>query len=267
MFMNERALFLLIPVLATGCAHVRTGEVWGEDATFSPGWAAVKRAAVEAAKDPYTWAPAIAAAAVQIGDADDDFADNVRRDRPIFGSADTADDVSNGLRWASLGIYVALGLGAPGPEDSADWWRAKGKGLLAGGAAIGATIGLTSAFKSITDRTRPNDRGDRSLPSGHASTTAAASRLAADALDYYDLNRGTRIAAHAGLVTLTATTSWARIEAGEHHPSDVLLGAALGNFVAKFTTHAFLHPALGEQAVMNLEPLPGGGVVVLSLAY
>ncbi len=35
-------------------------------------------------------------------------------------------------------------------------------------------------------------------------------------------------------------TAWARVEGGRHYPSDVLFGAALGNFVAIFVRNAFL---------------------------
>jgi membrane-associated phospholipid phosphatase len=39
---------------------------------------------------------------------------------------------------------------------------------------------------------------------------------------------------------IAAGTSWARVEGGKHYPSDVLFGAALGNFVAIFVHDAFL---------------------------
>ncbi len=106
--------------------------------------------------------------------------------------------------------------------------------LLAAGAALGATIEITEGLKSATNRTRPNGENDRSLPSGHASTIA---------------------------------TARARIETGKHHPSDVLLGAVLGNFVAVFTTRTFLHAVLGKRAAVNMAPLSGGGVMIFGLVY
>ena len=39
---------------------------------------------------------------------------------------------------------------------------------------------------------------------------------------------------------IAAGTAWARVEGGVHYPSDVLFGAALGNFVAVFVHDAFL---------------------------
>lgn len=143
--------------------------------------------------------------------------------------------------------------------------QTKGKGFLVGGTTPGATAGLTEGLKSITGRTRPNREDDRSLPSRHASSTAAAARLAADAIDYYEISHAARIAAHPGLVALTTITAWARIEAGEHFPADVLLGAAIGNFVAKFTTAAFLHPLIGSRVMLTMEPLPEGGAVTFHM--
>ena len=59
-------------------------------------------------------------------------------------------------------------------------------------------------------------------------------------------------ATDAGLAGLALMTGWARVEAGKHHPADVLAGAAVGNFFAVFATQAFLQPALGERAALNV---------------
>jgi membrane-associated phospholipid phosphatase len=49
-----------------------------------------------------------------------------------------------------------------------------------------------------------------------------------------------RTALQAGLTLLTVSTAWARVEAKQHFPSDVLFGAALGNFIGAFMHEAFL---------------------------
>jgi len=49
----------------------------------------------------------------------------------------------------------------------------------------------------------------------------------------------------AGFISFGAGTSWARVEAGMHYPSDVLAGAALGHFIAAVVNDAFL----GERPV------------------
>jgi hypothetical protein len=65
------------------------------------------------------------------------------------------------------------------------------------------------------------------------------------------LRSGARFACDVGLYALTIGTSWARIEAGYHFPSDTLFAMALGNFIASFVNDAFmgLDPAAGAFAV------------------
>jgi len=267
--MSSRFLLLIMLFLLTaGCGHMQSrNNYWGKNATVTPGWQAVKRAAVEAAVDPFTWVPAFGAAALQIGNADRDFTENIRRDKPVFGSAKDAEDASDWLRFGSIAVYAGLGLAAPAPPDPAEWRRAKGKGFLTGAVALAATSGVTDGLKVLTSRTRPNREDDESLPSGHVSTTTVAARLSAETLDYYELNQAPRFAAKTGLASITFATAWARLEAGKHFPADVLLGVALGNFIARFTTRAFLHPVRDEGSVVQVEPLPDGGFLTFTLAY
>jgi hypothetical protein len=42
------------------------------------------------------------------------------------------------------------------------------------------------------------------------------------------------------LTSLAAGAAWARVEAREHYPTDVLMGMALGNFTAVLIHDAFL---------------------------
>ena len=46
--------------------------------------------------------------------------------------------------------------------------------------------------------------------------------------------------------TRCGATAWARVEANQHYPSDVLVGLGLGHFMGSFFTHAFLGPARAE---------------------
>ncbi len=218
-----------------------------------------------AAKDPFTWAPAAGAAALQIDDLDDEIADWANDETPLFGSRETASDASDWLRAASLAVYVGTGLAAPAPPG--EWLRTKAKGFAVGAAAMAATIGTTAALKEITDRERPLGQDDDSFPSGHTSLASAGARLTHETLRYYDLPLGARIAADAGLAGLALTTGWARVEAGKHHPADVLAGAALGNFIAVFATEAFLHPAFGETVFLHAVPARDGMEVQVSIAF
>ncbi|WP_119300887.1 phosphatase PAP2 family protein [Dongia deserti] len=247
------------------CATTSDRSFWGADATIAPGWDRLGRAAVDAAKDPFTWAPAVGAAALQIGDLDNEIADWANEETPLFGSRGTASDASDWLRNASVAIYAGTGLGAPAPRGG--WLGAKAKGFAVGAAAVGTTIGATTLLKEVSDRERPLGQDDGSFVSGHASLTSASARLTSEVLRYYDMSQGARIAANTGLASLALTTGWARVEAGEHHPADVLAGAALGNFLAVFATEAFLRDSLGESVMLQAFARRDGVKVGLSITF
>ena len=57
---------------------------------------------------------------------------------------------------------------------------------------------------------------------------------------------------------LGAATAWARVEAGAHFPTDVLAGAALGNFTALLIHDAFL----GKDFPVNVQPDAKGGMAL-----
>jgi membrane-associated phospholipid phosphatase len=255
----------VLSIALGACTTASEGPYWGADATAALGWDRIADAALKAALDPFTWAPAVGAAALQIEDLDDEIADWANDETPLLGSRGTAADVSDGLQAASVALYVAAGLAAPAPDD--DWLATKAKGFAVGAAAIGTTIGITSLLKETTARDRPLDQNNDSFPSGHASLAAVSARMTHETLRYYDLSRGARIAADAGLAGLALATGWARVEAGEHHPADVLAGAALGNFIAVFATEAFLRPAFGETVALRARSHGDGMALQVSVAY
>ena len=121
------------------CATGTDGPFWGADATIAPGWDRLGRAALTAATDPFTWAPAIGAAALQIGEADHDIAEWANDETPIFGSRETASDASDWLRGASMAIYVGAGLGTPAPGG--DWLSAVGPRTSLGAGSRQLSVG------------------------------------------------------------------------------------------------------------------------------
>jgi hypothetical protein len=233
------ALALTSLVLA-GCGSLPNGRRWGQDATVAPGWDRVRTSAVKAARDPWVWGPLLGAAAFQIDGWDRRTSDWAREHTPIFGSQSSAEDWSDDLRSASTVAQRITLLATPGGDDVSDWFASKGQGLLVQFAAISATSAVTGQIKSRSGRERPNGAGDRSFPSGHASKSAVHTRLASRNLESIGLGTGTRRALEVGFTALTLGTSWARVEAGVHFPSDTLVGMALGNFIGSFVNDAFL---------------------------
>ena len=252
---------MLVLVLAlsgtSGCATLGEGS-WGASATLTPGWDRIRESAVNAARDPYVWVPLAGAVVFQIDDWDREVADWARRETPVFGSTGDAARWSDDLRSASSVAYAATVLLTPSGDEPGKWFRNKAQGVAVGLAARALTSSTTQGLKHVADRTRPNGDDTRSFPSGHTSASAVNTRLASRNLQAMPLSDGTRRALDGGLLALTVGTSWARIEAGQHFPSDTLFGMALGNFFAAFINDAFLGQTPGQGVGLALAATPGG---------
>ena len=238
---------------AGGCATLSNGRGWGEDATIRPGWERVHESAVNAARDPWVWGPLVGAALFQIDNFDHRTADWARENTPVFGSQKNAEQWSDDLRDASALVqYVTIAATPSGP-DAGDWFVNKAKGTLVSVAAVSSTVLVTNALKDATDRERPNGNDSASFPSGHTSSSAVHTRLASRNLRAIDMSEGWRTAADASLIAMTIGTSWSRIEAGWHYPSDTLVGMALGNFLAAFFYDAFMGLEDDPRASLSLQ--------------
>lgn len=240
-----------------GCSTLPDGRRWGDGATLAPGWERVRASAVQAARDPWVWAPLAGAVALQIDDWDRSTSDWARGHTPVFGSERRAEQWSDDLKSASSWAYVATLVMTPSGDVPSEWLLAKAKGVAVQAAATAATSKATSALKDATGRERPNGSDDLSFPSGHTSASAVRTRLASENLRSIDMGDRTRRALDAGLVALTLGTSWARVEAGWHFPSDTLVGMALGNFLGSFVNGAFLGDGPGD-VELALGPTDGG---------
>ena len=238
--MRRLMVLVVVAITLSGCSSLPTGRGWGEDATLSPGWERVRTSAVTAARDPWVWGPLLGAAAFQIDGWDRRTSDWAREHTPIFGSQNSAEDWSDDLRSASTVAQRITLLVTPSGDDAGDWFVAKAKGVAVQFAAISAASAVTGQVKVSTRRERPNGAGNRSFPSGHASKSAVHTRLATENLQSINMQSGARRALGVGFTALTLGTSWARVEAGVHYPSDTLVGMALGNYIAAFVNDAFL---------------------------
>jgi membrane-associated phospholipid phosphatase len=259
--MIARSLACLLVLAAAGCASVPGGRDWGADATLKPGWHRVRQAAVDAARDPWVWAPIAGAAVLQIDDWDGRISDWAREHTPVFGSTRNAQTWSDDLRTAAVISYHLTALAAPSGDTPSEWLLNKARGYAVGLSAAAITVAATTNLKRSTDRTRPNGADTESFPSGHTSTAAVHTQLASRNLDWMDLQPGTRRALDIGLHALVVGTSWARIEAGWHYPADTLVGAALGRFMASFFNDAFLGTDAQTGGVPVVNVLPDGAEI------
>ena len=68
-----------------------------------------------------------------------------------------------------------------------------------------------------------------------------------------------------GLYCVAGGTAWARVEAEKHHVTDVLVGNALGHFIATFMQEAFLEAGAQDLSV-EFSPVEKGGAITLRVA-
>lgn len=253
--------------LLAGCGTLPNGRGWGQDATLFPSWQRVGKAARDAAFSPETWAPAAAALVLQIDDWDEEIWEWAVDNTPFFGSPEDAEDASDYLRDATGVIYFITALAAPSGEDPKLWSAAKLKGLTVGVTAVLLTDGTTELLKEATDRTRPDGSDDESFPSGHTSSASAFATLANRNLQALSLSKTNKTLLRIGFTTLAAATGWARVEAGRHFPSDVLVGYALGHFISAFLNDAFLGLDQNGGPRLTVEPSKDRIIVGIRWVY
>jgi hypothetical protein len=231
--MNKSSMICIgfLSCLQISCATT-DGPALGDSATLSPGWARLKQRLVQTVRQPEFWAPLAAAAVLQIDDQDERLSDRLREDTPLFGSTRRALDASDDLRDLTKLSYVSTAIAAP-VNNNASWIGTKSKLLFGEWAGVKTTSAITGRLKKTTDRERPDGSNNRSLPSGHTSAATAQAQFAIINTEYLPLHDNTKTAMKIGFNSLAIGTAWARVEAGKHHPSDVLAGWALGYFIAE----------------------------------
>jgi len=233
--------FAFIFLLSSGCHTTRSLSAWGEEATISPGINQLKNSALDAAIQPETWVPLAAAALLAATGADSKIQAWAYEHKPVFGSESNARNYSDHLLRASNWIYISTAVLTPSGDRIPTCLLNKSKGLAVGLSAILTTQIMTSGLKSFSGRERPDGSDSRSFPSGHTSAAAVNSTLSSRNIEYMGLNSSVERVLKIALNTLTLSTGWARIEANKHYPTDILFGAALGNFVGAFINDTFMN--------------------------
>ena len=239
--MKSFSLVAFLGLLLTGCSSCHS-EPWGQSVCAPPTAERVRLAACRAATDVHTWAPAAGALLLGVAnDWDEELSDWARRETPVFGSRQDATDGGVLARDISIAATALTILTVPSGEGSA-WATNKAKGIPVQTAAGLAPLGITRYLKETTNRVRPNGRNDLSFPSTITSETAAYVALSRRNIASMPIQRPYRTGLDVGLTALTALTGWSRVENGAHYPSDVLAGAAIGNFTAILINDSFFGP-------------------------
>jgi membrane-associated phospholipid phosphatase len=230
---------IFISLSVTGCGTLNNGRGWGQDAIYPVDLKKIPCAVLNALLDSQTFVPAAGALVFGLSKWDKKVSHWATEHTPIFGSVQNA---QNDRIYSEIPLYTEVfitALATPSGDDSKDWVYSKLKGIAVEGAAELVTAGATSLLKGATGRTRPNG-GGKSFPSGEASASFSSVALCNRNLDSIELPQEVRIPLKVGNILLGTSVAWARVEAGAHYPSDVLAGAALGNFLSATVHDGFL---------------------------
>lgn len=265
---NSRLIVLIWIVLAqsivTGCGTLNNGGGWGQDALNPIELKKIPHAAWKALIDPYTFIPAAGALVFGLSKWDKKVSHWAVEHTPIFGSTHNASDD----RWFfEVTLYTEAfitALATPSGNDSNDWIGSKIKGMVVEGAAEALTLGMTSLLQNTTDRKRPNGSSEDSFPSAEAATSFSAVTLSNRNLDSIKMPKEIRTSIKIANVLLGTTVAWARVEAGAHYPSDVLAGAALGNFLSAVVHDSFMNLPKEKSYSFSIFPLRRGAMAQMS---
>ena len=258
---------LLLPIaglLLAGCGTMSNGRRWGEDVTLLPGWDRLGTAVTDAATNAWTWVPLAGAGVVAVAGWDDNISSWAQKHAPIFGDPTSAGDASSTLRGVGQIAWITSLIATPSGDDPLDWTGDKLKGFAVEWTAESLTNWSTQWLKSAFPRERPDGSGLGSFPSSGASETMSFTTLAKLNLEATPMSSGVRTPMEIGLDGVAVAEAWSRIEAGKHHPTDVMVGLSLGNFVTRFVHDAFM--GLPQDMGLSAYVDPNGGTFVLGFS-
>lgn len=258
---------ILLCLLMVSCGTLNSGRGWGEDAIYPVELERIPRAAYHALLDLQTLVPAAGAILFSINNYDQRVSDWATQHHPLFGSGGAAETVSD---YILVGLYaetLGTALATPSGDHPKEWAYSKLKGITVEGMALGLTAGATTFLQRTTHRTRPEGGDTTSFPSGHASGSFGAATLSNRNLDSISMPREVRIPLQVGNLVLSTTGAWARVEGGNHFPSNVLAGAALGHFLTAFIHDAFLGLPPKEGFAISITPAKNGAVGQISFTF
>jgi hypothetical protein len=248
-----------------GCS-ITSEHKWGEGVTLTPGWVKFKHAAINALKDPGTWVPAAGAAFVLASGRDEELTQAALRENPVYGSKKEAADTSDEHSLLLDKIWIATMFAADSGEQ--EWLRNKTTGVAAQVLMMNSAHWTTNILKEAIWRREPDPDlkhvEHEGFPSNHSLPPFAQVGLIRRNLRYTSASN----AAQSVLITtsylLATSSAYGRVEAGLHHYSDQLAGAALGNFFGLTVYDTFMEEERDWQLLLYPTPDLRGGMALFS---
>ena len=266
-FLRNAFACILFGIALAGCGTLPNGRGWGQDAIWPVNVKRIKESAHNAFFNPNTLIPLAGAGVFYAGDFDEKVSRWATKHHPVFGSGESAVCANRSFKnTLEIGMY-ATALATPSGDEPSEWIYSKSKGIGVEIAAWKAVRSATNVLKGATERTRPDGSNDTSFPSSCTSFAFSSATLSNHNLDYIDLNSNWRRGLHFGNFCLASGVAWSRVEAGAHYPSDVLAGAALGNFLSEFIYNAFLASSDDEGFGFSIVPVEDGLMAQLGFYY
>lgn len=218
-------------LLSTSCAFIKREGGWGKNA-FKFKAQKIGRAFVDNAKDPNVWAPLIGAAVIGFTKQDKKISDWASEHNTVFGSQSIADEESNeNEEYMQKASYATLLLTTSWDGSYGGYAFNKLKGGTAMWLANKGSLSVSNNSKDLFKRERPNQKDNKSMPSGHSMRAGTYHLLVRRNIAASNLNPylGKAMVITSG--AYTAATMWSRVEGKMHYPSDTLVGYSMGQFV------------------------------------
>ncbi len=172
------------------------------------------------------WLAPIGVGAMALFATDRQISDAAKSDTALRTPSNVISGIGNVAPYAVPGAMWFLG--AISHND-----HAAEAGRLGGEAELDTAL-VVHVLKFATDRQRPNLSNDQSFPSGHAASAFALAAVMSS--EYHD-----KPLVVAGSYGFAAAVSFARIGGLNHFPSDVLVGAVIGELIGRYVVHHHAH--------------------------
>lgn len=210
-----------------GCANMDSSDHWS---------GRILNASKTAIQSPNTWVPLTGAVLMVASNSDHEASDWAVENKPLIDHWHDAEEASNTFAGiVSVSAILSSALLSTKRSQHSRWDR-----LKVDAATFFITSGVTEQAKTIFGRDRPKNTANDSFPSGHTSQAFCAAAITAKNLKLYRMSKTKKMAINISMYTLAYGTAWARVESQNHYPSDVLAGAALGNFIGIFLREILL---------------------------